>query len=385
MQRILCIFGTRPEAIKMAPVIHALAARREVEVITCDTGQHREMSAPVLRWFGIRPRFRLDLMSHNQTLSHFFARALVSLDDLLARCHPDIVVCQGDTSTAAAAGLAAFHRKIGLAHVEAGLRTGNREAPWPEEINRRIIDLVADFYFAPTRSAAQALRREGVPASRIHLTGNTGIDALLWTLRRLADAGPLAPRSWPPALRPLVASSRHAKVPAREFVLITCHRRESFGAAMKEIAAAIAGLAVKFPDTDWVFPVHLNPNVRTVMHRVLDSLPNVKLMEPLDYPRFCWLCSQAAFILTDSGGIQEEAPVLGKPVLVMRDTTERPEGVKAGVARLVGNSTAGIVREASRLLTRAAWRRRMGRKLNLYGDGKASQRIAQILARTAKF
>lgn len=363
MKRILCLYGTRPEVIKMAPVVQALSLRPDLDVRSCATGQHREMSGPVIEWFGLRPDHRLDLMTPNQGLSQFMAQALAKIDEVLATTAPDFLVCQGDTTTAAAAALAAFHRKIPVAHVEAGLRTGDRLAPWPEEINRRIIDLVADRYYAPTRSAADALLREGVPAARILITGNTAIDALMWTLRKLEEAPPLFD----------IATDR-------PFVLITAHRRESFGAGMQSIADALVTLAGRFPDTDWIFPVHLNPNVHEVMHTRLGGLPNVTLLQPLDYPRFCWLLSRCTFVLTDSGGVQEEAPALGKPVLVLREVTERPEGVAGGTLKLVGCSAVRIVEEATRLLQDPAVPKAMSVPENFYGDGTAAEQIAADLA-----
>jgi len=358
MKRILCIYGTRPEVIKMAPVIHALSRRPEVEVISCDTGQHREMSAPILEWFGIRSDYHLGLMTHKQSLSHFMAQALEAIDGVIANSAPDILVCQGDTTTAAAAALAAFHRRIPIAHVEAGLRTGDRSAPWPEEINRRVIDLVADRYYAPTRLSADTLLREGVPADSIVITGNTAIDALFWTLGKMKEESP-------PGDRP--------------FVLITAHRRESFGAGMQSIAGALAILAARFPQMDWIFPVHLNPNVHAVMHATLSGIPNIKLLEPLDYPRFCSLLSRCTLVLTDSGGIQEEAPSLGKPVLVLRDITERPEGVAAGAVKLVGCSASRIVEETAQLLENPSALQAMSLPRNLYGDGTAAEQIAADL------
>ncbi len=362
-KRILCIYGTRPEVIKMAPVVQALSRRPEFEVRTCDTGQHREMSGPVIEWFGLRTDHQLGLMTPSQGLSQFMAQALAKIDEVLAETAPDLLVCQGDTTTAAAAALAAFHRQIPVAHVEAGLRTGDRHAPWPEEINRRVIDLVADRYYAPTRSAADALLREGVPAASILITGNTAIDALLWTIKKLE------------ANSPAFASGHD-----RPFVLITAHRRESFGAGMQSIADALVTLAGRFPDTDWIFPVHLNPNVHEVMHTRLGGLPNVKLLEPLDYPRFCQLLSRCTFVLTDSGGVQEEAPALGKPVLVLREVTERPEGVAGGTVKLVGCSAIRIVEEATRLLQDPAALKAMSVPGNFYGDGTAAEQIAADLA-----
>ena len=363
MKRILCIYGTRPEVIKMAPVVQALSRRPEFEVRTCDTGQHREMSGPVIEWFGLRTDHQLGLMTPSQGLSQFMAQALAKIDEVLAETAPDLLVCQGDTTTAAAAALAAFHRQIPVAHVEAGLRTGDRHAPWPEEINRRVIDLVADRYYAPTRSAADALLREGVPAASILITGNTAIDALLWTIKKLE------------ANSPAFASGHD-----RPCVLITAHRRESFGAGMQSIADALVTLAGRFPDTDWIFPVHLNPNVHEVMHTRLGGLPNVKLLEPLDYPRFCRLLSRCTFVLTDSGGVQEEAPALGKPVLVLREVTERPEGVAGGTVKLVGCSAIRIVEEATRLLQDPAALKAMSVPGNFYGDGTAAEQIAADLA-----
>jgi len=367
LKRILCIFGTRPEVIKMAPVIHALGARPGVEVITCDTGQHRDLALPVQQWFGIRCDHRFELMAETPGLSILMARALEKVDEVLACLSPDIVVCQGDTTTAAAAALAAFHRRIPVAHVEAGLRTGDPFSPWPEEVNRRCIALFAHYCFAPTEASADALRREGIPDSKIYTTGNTSIDALQWTIQKLERDG-------------AALSAPDSVIEKRDFVLITAHRRESFGPGMRGIAEALATLAGRFPEIDWIFPVHPNPAVRAVMFPALSGIGNIKLIEPVDYPRFCWLLSRCKFVLSDSGGIQEEAPALGKPVLVLRDVTERPEGISAGATKLVGCSAERIIGETSHLLSHPEALRQMAVRRSLYGDGSAAERIAAILA-----
>jgi UDP-N-acetylglucosamine 2-epimerase (non-hydrolysing) len=381
MKRFLCVFGTRPEIIKLAPVIQTLQTQRGAKVFTCDTGQHREMSGPLLKWFGIRPNFQLRLMAANQSLSQLMARAVLKLDQVMARTKPDIVICQGDTTTATATALAAFHHKIPVAHVEAGLRTYDFSYPWPEEMNRQIIDLLAHYHFTPTPIAKKNLLSEGAFAQRVWITGNTGIDSLFWTLDKIKRSPPKS-STWPTSLRALVSSIRGKQ--ARPFVLVTAHRRENFGRGLRQITKAIRMLSKRFPYLDWIFPVHLNPNVRQVVHQNLKSLKHVKLTEPLNYPQFCWLFEQSMFVLTDSGGIQEEAPCLGKPVLVLRVVTERPEVVKAGVAKAVGNSTKNIVQEVERLLTEPQVYRRMSKKMNLYGDGKAALRISKVLLRGSK-
>jgi UDP-N-acetylglucosamine 2-epimerase (non-hydrolysing) len=351
------VYGTRPEAIKMAPVIAALKRKPErFAVSVCTTGQHREMLDQVQELLDLRPDLDLRLMRHDQTLNGLAAGALAAMDEVLAAQRPDWLLVQGDTTTAMTAALAAFHRGVRVGHVEAGLRTGDLKRPFPEEANRRIIDVFADALFAPTERSAQALRAEGCAPERVHVVGNTVIDALQ------------------------VISAGLESEPEGPEVLLTVHRRESFGAPLREVFTALRELAERFPGVRWIYPVHRNPNVREPAFEVLGGLPNLELHEPFDYRELVQRLMRCRFALTDSGGIQEEAPTFGKPVLVLRETTERPEGVEAGVARLVGTCGERIVAEASRLLTsESAWLE-MARAVNPYGDGRASGRIAAILA-----
>ncbi|HEX3554165.1 MAG TPA: UDP-N-acetylglucosamine 2-epimerase (non-hydrolyzing) [Thermoanaerobaculia bacterium] len=354
---ILAVYGTRPEAIKMAPVIAALRRRPgHFAVTVCTTGQHREMLEQVQSLFGLAPDLDLRLMRYDQTLNGLAAGALSALDEVLQARRPDWLLVQGDTTTAMSAALAAFHRGVRVGHVEAGLRTGNLRMPFPEEANRRVIDLLADALFAPTGRAGRALLAEGCDPERIHVVGNTVIDAL----QSLDGDAPRAPE--------------------RPEVLITVHRRESFGAPLRSIFAALRRLAESFPEVAWTYPVHRNPNVRGPAHELLSGLANLELCEPLDYRELVATLARCRFALTDSGGIQEEAPAFGKPVLVLRETTERPEGVEAGVARLVGTDPDRIFAEASRLLLSPGAYQEMARAINPYGDGHAADRIAAILA-----
>jgi UDP-N-acetylglucosamine 2-epimerase len=355
--QILAVYGTRPEAIKMAPVIAALRRRPESFAVTvCATGQHREMLDQAQQLFGLTADLDLGLMRPDQTLNGLSAAALAAMDEVLVSRRPDWLLVQGDTTTAMTAALAAFHRGVRVGHVEAGLRTGDFQHPFPEEANRRIIDLLADALFAPTARSGAALLAEGCAAERVHVVGNTVIDALQ-SLPHLTDESP-----------------------GRTEVLITVHRRESFGPPLREIFTALRRLAESFPGVLWVYPVHRNPNVRGPAFEILGGLPNLELHEPFDYRELVRRLARCRFALTDSGGIQEEAPTFGKPVLVLRETTERPEGVDAGVARLVGADRERIVAEASRLLTDEDEYRRMARAVNPYGDGHASERIAAVLA-----
>jgi UDP-N-acetylglucosamine 2-epimerase len=363
----LSIIGTRPEAIKMAPVIGELRRRREqFRCIVCSTGQHREMLRQVTDLFGFQCDVDLDLMTPNQTLAGITARLFESLDRVLVEQRPDWVLVQGDTTTAFVAATVAYYHRVKVGHIEAGLRTGDKWRPFPEEVNRRFVDVVADLYFAPTAFSREALLREHTAAASIHVTGNTVVDAVLEISKRPYDwsAGPLA--------------KVHRDYP---IVLITAHRRESFGPAFREMCIAIRELAQRHAhrDVQFVYPVHLNPNVRAPVQEILSGLSNLQLLAPIDYHSLIQLLKHSTLVLTDSGGIQEEAPAFGVPVLVMRDTTERPEGVEAGVARLVGTSHEAIVREASRLLSDAGARQAMRCAANPYGDGHAAERIAQIL------
>ena len=367
-KKISCVFGTRPEAVKLCPVVLALRARPEVETRVCVTAQHRQMLDQVLEVFGVTPDADLNLMLPNQTLAGLTARAVAAVDAYLARERPDLILVQGDTTTVFAAALAAFYRQVAVGHVEAGLRTGNKLSPFPEELNRVMTSRIADWHFAPTEGARQNLLAEGVDPARIFVTGNTVIDALQLALARIRRERPEVP-GLPAGLMS----------DGRPLVLITGHRRESFGAGFESICRAIATLADRFPETAFVYPVHLNPNVREPVFRLLGRRANVHLIEPLSYLPFVALLDRCTLALPDSGGVQEEAPSLGKPVLVMRDTTERPEAVAAGLARLVGSDAERIVAEVSSLLTdRAAYAAMVG-KVNPYGDGHASERIVAAL------
>ena len=367
--RILLLFGTRPEAIKMAPVVHECRRRPEaIEPIVAAAGQHRELLEPVVEYFDLRPDRRLDVMRPGQSLAELTSTCVVAIDALLAELKPDCVVVQGDTTTVMAASLAAFYRSVPLAHVEAGLRTGNLRAPWPEELNRRIVSLSAALHFAPTKRAADALLAEGVPAASVHITGNTVIDALLWTIGRERGRA----EHW---------QRKYAMLGSRRLVLITGHRRENFGAGLQAICEAIATLAERFPDVAFLYPVHLNPRVLEPVRQMLSGRPNVHLTEPAAYPEFVWLMQRSTLILTDSGGVQEEAPSLRKPVLVTRETTERPEAVEAGAAELVGTSADAIVSRVSLLLTDEAEYARRQVAVNPYGDGQAAKRIVDVLCR----
>jgi UDP-N-acetylglucosamine 2-epimerase (non-hydrolysing) len=377
MIKIAVIFGTRPEAIKLAPVILALRQQADVECRVCVTGQHRQMLDQVLEVFGIKPDFDLNLMVANQSLAGLTARGIEAVDRYLAEDKPDVILIQGDTTTTLFAALAAFYRRIPIGHVEAGLRTGNLQAPWPEEANRILVSRITTLHFAPTEISRQNLIREGVASKSIFVTGNTGIDALFLALKQVHAAPPVV-AGLPADLQPGTASGNGAP----RLVLITGHRRENFGGGFENICGSIAQLARRYPEIQFVYPVHLNPNVREPVMRVLGAsgprgalLPNVHLLEPLPYLPFVGMLERAAVILTDSGGIQEEAPSLGKPVLVMRETTERPEAVHAGTVRLVGTDLQKIVDEMSRLLSDASAYDQMARAHNPYGDGQATGRI----------
>lgn len=368
-KRILTVFGTRPEAIKMFPVVHALRETPGIDARVCVTAQHREMLDQVLDIAGIVPDADLDVMQPNQSLDALLARLVTGLGEAFDRETPDRILVHGDTLTTMAGTIAAYFRKIPVGHVEAGLRSGDIYQPWPEEVNRRVTGVVADLHFAPTEAAASALKAENVDPTRIHVTGNTVIDALLATQAQLHA-------------RPQIAADLDdlaARFAGRRIVAVTSHRRENFGEGMRNIASAIAQIAAR-PDVAVIFPVHPNPNVRSVMDAELAGLSNVALIDPLDYPHFVRLLDMCELVLTDSGGVQEEAPSLGKPVLVMRETTERPEGVAAGTARLVGTDPAHIVTEIFSLLNDKAAYSAMSRAHNPFGDGKAAQRIAKVIA-----
>jgi UDP-N-acetylglucosamine 2-epimerase (non-hydrolysing) len=368
-KRILTIFGTRPEAIKLFPLVHALEADERFDSRVCVSAQHRAMLDQVLAVAGIAPDHDLDLMQPDQSLDALTAALLTGLGRVMDAERPDWVVVQGDTATAMTGAIAAYYRKIPVAHVEAGLRSGNIHHPWPEEVNRKVIGTIAALHCAPTATAAEALRRENVSPAMIHVTGNTVIDALHWITTRIAAEPGLAGG----------LAKLERRFAGKRVVGVTSHRRENFGDGMEAIAEAIRRLAAR-DDLAMIFPVHLNPNVRSVMTERLAGLDNVALIEPLDYPHFARLLDISSLVLTDSGGVQEEAPALGKPVLVMRETTERPEGVEAGTARLVGTDADRIVAEAERLLDDEAAYAAMARAHNPFGDGGSAARIADLLA-----
>jgi UDP-N-acetylglucosamine 2-epimerase (non-hydrolysing) len=367
--RVLTVFGTRPEAIKMAPVVQAMVESPRLESTVCVTAQHRAMLDQVLDLFGIEPDFDLDVMRPEQDLTDVTVAVLTGLREVLRDVRPDRVLVHGDTTTTLAASLAAFYARVPAGHVEAGLRTGDPQSPWPEETNRRLAGGLADLHFAPTPRAARNLEGEGVDASRIHVTGNTVIDALLDAVARL-DADPARAAEVDRRLPTLD--------PGRRLVLVTAHRRESFGEGLERICRALARLADR-DDVEIVFPVHPNPNVRAPVRRLLGATPGVHLIEPLDYLPFVRLMARSHLIITDSGGIQEEAPSLGKPVLVLREVTERPEALEAGTVRLVGTDAGRIEAEAGRLLDDAGAYRAMTRAHNPYGDGRAAHRILKGL------
>jgi len=372
--RVLTVFGTRPEAIKMAPLVKALADRDGIEARVCVTAQHRQMLDQVLELFAIRPDYDLDIMKPGQTLSGITSEILTRIEPLLKDWQPQLVLVHGDTSTTFATTLAAYYQQIAVGHVEAGLRTGNLYSPWPEEANRKLTGALARLHFAPTAQSRANLLREGVAEGSIHVTGNTVIDALLLVRQRLeAD----------PALQRKLAGGFPFLREGARLVLVTGHRRENFGGGFERICAAIATLAGQYPDVDFVYPVHLNPNVREPVNRILQGRTNVHLIEPQDYLPFVYLMNRSHTILTDSGGIQEEAPSLGKPVLVMRDTTERPEAVEAGTVKLVGTDAAAIVESLGTLLQDRAAYERMSFAHNPYGDGKACQRIVDAVGALA--
>jgi UDP-N-acetylglucosamine 2-epimerase (non-hydrolysing) len=369
MRRIAVFIGTRPEAIKMAPVIAALKRSKAFEPVVVNTGQHRELIEQVIDLFEIEIDRDLAVMEPNQSLAPLLARLLTRIDIALSELRPDMVLAQGDTSTVLATALAAFYRHIPFGHVEAGLRTGNLRSPFPEEGNRVLTSPLAALHFAPTKAAADNLRHEGIADTQIIVTGNTVIDALFMELQRQRQ----------PAVHETIAARIRERIGAdfgqRPFVLVTGHRRENFGAGFDQICDALAALAVRFPNHLFVYPVHLNPNVQAVVNRRLGNIENIRLIEPQPYAEFVALLANCRLALTDSGGVQEEAPSLGKPVLVMRDTTERPEGVVAGTAKLVGANAEAIVAEVSRLLSEEADYRQMAEAVNPYGDGRAAQRI----------
>ncbi|TMP70834.1 UDP-N-acetylglucosamine 2-epimerase (non-hydrolyzing) [Pseudoalteromonas sp. S1609] len=364
--KVLSIFGTRPEAIKMAPLVKALNEADGIDAKVCVTAQHREMLDQVLDLFEIVPEYDLNIMKPGQSLYDVTTNILLGLKPILEEFKPDLVLVHGDTSTTLSASLAAFYQQIPVGHVEAGLRTGNLSSPWPEEGNRKLTGAITKLHFAPTQTSQQNLLNEAVSADDIVITGNTVIDALLQVVDKVKTDSALI-------------STLKAKFPeldeTKKLILVTGHRRESFGGGFERICEALVEIATAHPDTQILYPMHLNPNVREPVNRILKNVDNVHLIEPQDYLPFVYLMNQAHIIVTDSGGVQEEAPSLGKPVLVMRDTTERPEAVEAGTVKLVGTDKARIVNEVNNLLTNAQEYQSMSRAHNPYGDGKACERI----------
>lgn len=382
MKKIMLVFGTRPEAIKMAPLVKEFQKHPDTfQTIVCVTGQHREMLDQVLNIFDIRPDFDLNIMKQGQDLYDVTARVLTGMRDVLREAQPDVVLVHGDTTTSTAAALAAFYQQIPVGHVEAGLRTHNILSPWPEEMNRQITGRIASYHFAPTALSCQNLLQENVDDANITVTGNTVIDALYWVVDRIKND-----RSLDAELEEVL---RHAGydvnrlADGRPLVLITGHRRENFGDGFINMCTAIKQLTERYPNVDFVYPMHLNPNVRRPIHEVfgddLSNLGNMHFIEPLEYLSFVYLMEKSTIVLTDSGGIQEEAPGLGKPVLVMRDTTERPEALEAGTVKLVGTNREKIINEVSTLLDDAAAYARMSQAVNPYGDGLACSRIVERL------
>jgi UDP-N-acetylglucosamine 2-epimerase (non-hydrolysing) len=368
MKKILTVFGTRPEAIKMAPLVHALASDDRFDAKVCVTAQHREMLDQVLELFEIEPDYDLNIMKAGQTLNDLTTAILTGLKPVLEEFKPDVVLVHGDTATTFAASLAAYYQKIKVGHVEAGLRTGS---PWPEEANRKLTSAITNYHFAPTAGSKKNLLNEGISEDDIAVTGNTVIDALFWVREKLKqDNSPSES----------LASKFDYLDPNKKLILVTGHRRESFGGGFERICEALRQIASKYPEAQVLYPVHLNPNVQEPVNRLLKDLDNVFLIEPQQYLPFCYLMDRASIILTDSGGIQEEAPSLGKPVLVMRETTERPEAIDAGTVRLVGTDVELIVSQVGLLLTDSVEYQKMTKAHNPYGDGLACARILQFLA-----
>ncbi len=382
MKKVMLVFGTRPEAIKMAPLVKEFQLYPEIfETFVCVTGQHREMLDQVLRIFEITPDYDLNIMKQGQDLYDVTARVLVGMRDILKMIQPDIVLVHGDTTTSTAAALAAFYQQIPVGHVEAGLRTHNIYSPWPEEMNRQITGRIATYHFAPTPLSKQNLLAEGVKEGQIYVTGNTVIDALYMVVDKIKKNKELDTEL--ESLLKQAGYNVNRLVGEKKLILITGHRRENFGDGFIHMCTAIKDLTHKYPDVDFVYPMHLNPNVRKPIHEVfgenLSELSNIFFIEPLEYLSFVYLMEKSTIVLTDSGGIQEEAPSLGKPVLVMRDTTERPEALEADTVKLVGTDCNRIINEVSTLLDNQAYYEKMSKAVNPYGDGKACKRIISVL------
>ncbi len=386
MRKVMLVFGTRPEAIKMAPLVKALQNEPDkFETLVCVTGQHREMLDQVLAIFDIKPDYDLDIMKQGQDLYDITSRVLLGMRDILSSTKPDIVLVHGDTTTSTATALAAFYQQIKVGHIEAGLRTHNIYSPWPEEMNRQLTGRIANYHFCPTPTSKANLLSEGVAPELIATTGNTVIDALHWVVDKLKTDTNLSSQL-KSDIKTFGYNTERLQDSLRKLVLITGHRRENFGEGFLNICSAIKMLSQNFPNVDFVYPMHLNPNVRNAIKEVFgedlhsDEAQNTFFIEPLEYLHFVCLMEQAHIILTDSGGIQEEAPSLGKPVLVMRDTTERPEALEAGTVKLVGTNYATIVEEVSLLLEDSERYNEMSKAINPYGDGLACQRILEVLA-----
>ena len=362
MIKVMSIFGTRPEAIKMAPVIKELEKRKEIKSIVCVTAQHRQMLDQVLETFEIKPDYDLDIMKQGQTLSDITSRVLYGLEKIIKETKPDIVLVHGDTTTTFAGALAAFYNQVSIGHVEAGLRTNNKYSPYPEEMNRQMVDRMTDMFFAPTSLSKKNLLNENIKEDNIYITGNTAIDAMLTTVKE---------------------NYTHPELewikPNEKMIIVTAHRRENLGDPMRHIFKSIRRIADEFSDVKILYPIHLNPKIRDVAHEIFDGCDRVRLMEPLEVIDFHNFINKSFFIMTDSGGIQEEAPSLGKPVLVLRDTTERPEGIDAGTLKLVGTNEENIYREAKILLTNKQEYDKMSKASNPYGDGHASERIVNAI------
>jgi UDP-N-acetylglucosamine 2-epimerase (non-hydrolysing) len=378
---VVVTVGTRPEAIKMAPVYVELRKSSTLRPVLLATGQHREMLAQALGAFGLAPDHDLAVMQPGQTLPELTARVLVRVAEHVAATRPAAVLVQGDTTTVLAAGVAAAYAKVPLGHVEAGLRTHDMSAPWPEEMNRRLVAPLARWSFVPTETSRQNLLREGIAAETIHVTGNTVVDALVWMRGKVRERGEAAEQVAARLGVPAAFAGRYFSEPGRPWMLVTGHRRESFGTGFEQICQALLRLVREHADVGILYPVHLNPQVREPVNRLLAGQERIALVEPAGYEDFVWLMDRCRFLLSDSGGVQEEAPSLGKPVLVMRETTERPEGVAAGTCRLVGTDVDTICREAATLLGDEAEYARRARLANPYGDGRAAERIREILER----
>ena len=373
MKKVLLVFGTRPEAVKMAPLVKAFEKERTIESKICVTAQHREMLDQVLEIFNIKPDYDLNLMKPGQDLYDITSNVLLGMKDVLNDFQPNVVLVHGDTTTTSATSLATFYQKIKVGHVEAGLRTGDMYSPWPEEANRQITGVLANYHFAPTKASKENLLKENKDSSTILVTGNTVIDALFLVLDKIDKEKDLKEK----IIKKINSQYRISKY--RKIILATGHRRENFGEGFINICEALKEIAISNPHVDIVYPVHLNPNVQKPVKEILSDVSNVFLIKPLEYESFIYLMNKAYFIITDSGGVQEEAPSLGKPVLVMRDTTERPEAIEAGTVKLVGTNKETIVKEVNRLLINLSEYEKMSKAHNPYGDGKACQKIVEFI------